>query len=109
MFAQEKKPEKKTESKDSTDQEIKDTLHNDDPNEHFIAKISENENIIGEGINTLKLSNGVIYEGEVKNGKRQGKGKQKWREGTIFEGEWRDDKAAGKGIKVSYSFLFFSL
>lgn len=92
--------EEKNESKESTKKESKEESPHCDINEHLekISENLENENIIEEEIKTLKLSNGVIYEGEVKNGKRQGRGKQKWKEGTIFEGEWKNDQATGKGI-----------
>jgi len=44
-----------------------------------------------------EISPGVIYEGELIDGKRIGKGVQKWVDGTIYEGEWKEDKANGKG------------
>lgn len=48
----------------------------------------------------LRLQNGVFYEGQWKNGKRNGRGKQIWKEGSIYEGYFVDDKANGKGRLV---------
>ena len=42
------------------------------------------EKIINKNvIQILEVSKGVIYEGELNDGKRHGKGKQKWKEGTM--------------------------
>ena len=64
-----------------------------------------------------------IYEGQWKNGKRHGRGKQYWTDGSVYEGfwvndmanvygrlihsdgdvyegEWHDDKAQGKGLYI---------
>ena len=38
------------------------------------------------------------YEGQMKNGKRNGKGIMKWTDGEIYEGEFKDDFRQGKGI-----------
>ncbi len=36
-----------------------------------------------------------VYEGEMKNGKRNGKGKMTWTS-DIYEGEWKDDEVIGE-------------
>ena len=41
--------------------------------------------------------NNDIYEGELKNGKRHGKGKYTYKDGDIYEGEFKDDKKDGYG------------
>jgi hypothetical protein len=43
----------------------------------------------------ILLESGAIYEGEWKNGLRDGLGKQKWPDGSIYEGEWQEDKSSG--------------
>jgi hypothetical protein len=43
------------------------------------------------------ISNGAIYRGQMKGGKRHGAGVQVWKDGSRYEGEWRDDKANGYG------------
>jgi hypothetical protein len=47
-----------------------------------------------------------VYEGEIKNNKKNGRGKWKAskhsrRAGEIYEGEWRDNKKHGKGKLLS--------
>jgi hypothetical protein len=41
--------------------------------------------------------NGDVYEGELKDDKRNGKGKFVCKTGTLYEGDWKDDKKHGKG------------
>ena len=43
------------------------------------------------------MKNGGIYEGEWKNGMRDGKGKYVWPDRSYYEGDWVEDKACGKG------------
>ena len=38
------------------------------------------------------------YVGEIKNGKREGKGIFNFKNGDIYEGDWKNDKMDGKGI-----------
>lgn len=45
----------------------------------------------------LKLSNGVSYYGEVKNGKPNGKGSMDWGGGKSYSGDWIDGKRSGQG------------
>jgi len=40
---------------------------------------------------------GDVYEGECKNGLREGKGKLTYLNGDVYEGEWKADKYNGKG------------
>ena len=47
---------------------------------------------------TEKYSNGNIYEGEIKNGKKEGHGIMRYSNGYIYEGEWKNGKREGKGI-----------
>ena len=43
------------------------------------------------------LCSKAIYEGQWKNGSRNGVGKQYWEDGCIYKGEWKDDKTNGRG------------
>ena len=43
-------------------------------------------------IDQITYANGDIYEGEVKNGKRNGHGTMTFKDGTCFMGRWEDDK-----------------
>lgn len=46
------------------------------------------------------LKDGVVYEGQWKNGMRHGRGKAVWKDGSIYEGYWADDMANGKGRMI---------
>jgi hypothetical protein len=50
----------------------------------------------------ISYPNGDVYEGEIKNDKKNGKGTLIFANGTYYEGEWKDDKMYGLG-KLSYS------
>lgn len=46
---------------------------------------------------TLMIYNTNIYEGEWKDGKKNGQGKCTYVDGEIYDGEWKDDKKHGHG------------
>lgn len=56
-------------------------------------KVSENYN------------NGCSYEGEARNGKREGKGKYFYSNGGYYEGSWKDGKMNGKRRVVMSEFV----
>ena len=59
----------------------------------------------GKGKQYDRLFDTLIYYGEFKNGKRNGKGKEyKGEDYLIFEGEYKNGKRNGKGKEYSYSF-----
>jgi len=37
-------------------------------------------------------ADGAIYDGEWKEDKRSGRGKQTWSGGEVYDGEWKEDK-----------------
>ena len=39
------------------------------------------------------MENDAYYDGEWKNGSREGQGKYKWADGSIYIGEWIGNKA----------------
>ena len=43
-------------------------------------------------------NNGDRYEGDWKNGKREGKGIKYYNNGTKEDGDWKDDKFQTKGF-----------
>jgi hypothetical protein len=59
------------------------------------------ENELSEGVDRENVKCGVcptgVYEGEVKNGKRNGKGTFYYSWGALYCGEWKDDRKHGKG------------
>ena len=63
------------------------------------------KNIINDFNKTKYSSNKIIlyydngrYEGDVKNGKREGKGIMYWNDGERYEGDYKNNKREGKGI-----------
>ena len=75
---------------------------------HFLTernsyKISEKENNnIKSGrkdsINKVLIFPDGIYEGDIKYGKREGKGIMNYKDGYEYNGEWKNDKMHGKGV-----------
>ena len=45
---------------------------------------------------------GIMYEGEIKNGKMSGKGIEKLNNGEVYEGEWENGTKNGHGIWRTY-------
>ena len=52
----------------------------------------------GDGI--VKMANGNIYEGQVKDGLRHGKGKYFWVDGGEYDGDWWADAPHGEGKMI---------
>lgn len=50
----------------------------------------------------VEYDGGDVYEGEILNGKRTGKGKYTWADGDTYEGDWRDGKRCGRGKLIQY-------
>ncbi len=46
--------------------------------------------------------NGSTYEGQWKNGKREGLGKYHYSNGSVYEGQWLNDKKNGTGTLWIY-------
>jgi hypothetical protein len=44
-------------------------------------------------------SNGDVYEGMLKGGKREGKGRYTLADGQVFEGEWKEGRKHGVGMQ----------
>lgn len=49
----------------------------------------------------LKLANGAMYFGEVKNGTPNGQGLMKWSNNNWYDGSWKNGKRSGYGLFVS--------
>lgn len=52
--------------------------------------------VVADGWHSLEYDNG-IYEGYIKNNKRNGKGRYTWKDGNYYEGDWNDDQKEGMG------------
>ena len=61
-------------------------------------KNNNNENIINYQFKTETYNNNNRYEGQFRNGKREGKGIYYFNNGNRYEGYFKDDKREGKGI-----------
>jgi hypothetical protein len=48
----------------------------------------------------VTFSDGAIYEGEWRNGRKEGKGKMIFSKGGVYEGDWRKDQREGKGKRI---------
>lgn len=53
---------------------------------------------------TLKLANGAVYTGEVKNGKPNGKGTMKYNKNKTYQGSWVNGKRSGYGKYVNKTY-----
>jgi hypothetical protein len=54
--------------------------------------------ILRKGIGKCTFDDGVIFEGEVKGDKLEGKGTMKNKAGDIYEGDFKNDLKEGKGV-----------
>ena len=52
-------------------------------------------NGLPEGLGTLTFTNGSVFEGTFKQGKRTGKGKITYENGNIYSGLWVNDEYSG--------------
>ncbi len=57
-----------------------------------------------EGFGTFFMTNGDKYEGEFQNDRYNGKGIYYWSNGNIYIGRFKDDKKEGLGMIYSPSF-----
>ena len=57
----------------------------------------------GAKIERMEYDGGDVYEGEMVDGYRHGKGKYTWADGSEYEGNWVKGKRCGFGIYKSYS------
>lgn len=67
-----------------------------------IIEASFTNGVINEGKIKILYSNGDYYEGDVKQGKRNGKGIHYFKNGDVYEGDYLRDKRIGKG-KMSFT------
>ena len=44
-----------------------------------------------------EYANGDVYDGELKDDKRNGRGKITYEDGDVYDGEWKDDSKNGRG------------
>ena len=56
-----------------------------------------------DGKVSIKWSDGLSYNGEYKNGQKNGNGFQKWSNGMTYDGEWKDNNFDGQGTFTEQS------
>merc|ERR1711998_559320 len=56
-----------------------------------------NDTIESLRIQTKTYANGHVYVGQMKDGKKHGKGTYTWADGAVYVGDWKDGKRHGKG------------
>ena len=74
-------------------------------NGHVSIKWSDGDSFEGnyreglrEGKGIYKYTDGSIYDGEWKTGKQDGRGVYKLADGRVYDGEWKDGKQDGYGV-----------
>lgn len=91
-------------------------------NEYFVGEFKEDElhgyglfrapgvesegfwvNSLLEGVGVTRQSDGVVYEGEFKGGKRNGKGKLVLQNQEVYEGEFKNDVPDGQVLRSEHS------
>jgi hypothetical protein len=60
-------------------------------------RISKRKKSILKGGEIIRYTDGV-YDGEIKDGKKHGRGKITYTIGAVYDGEWNDDKWNGNGV-----------
>lgn len=65
-----------------------------------ISDLLSAKNTSSTKISQKKYKDGGMYIGELKNDKKEGKGKMIFKGGDIYEGEWLNDKQHGRGKMI---------
>lgn len=70
------------------------------PTENTSKTNAFTQNVINENNEILTQKTEMldgVYEGEVQNNKKNGKGKFTWKDGATYNGEWKNDNINGEG------------
>ena len=51
-------------------------------------------------VKTINYSDGDRYRGQIRNGKRHGRGVYTWADGGSYDGEWLDGDFHGRGVRI---------
>ncbi len=63
----------------------------------IVGKVEETDDSMKTRYDSFVCQDGSLYDGEIFDGKRHGKGKCKYANGDIYEGDFVDDRITGKG------------
>ena len=75
------------------------TKHSSEPSWSTSPTKNRKRAIHSRGILKKEYSNGDVYEGQFKDGKRTGQGTYTWLSGSVYEGQWKDNEQHGLGTK----------
>jgi len=67
--------------------------------EYYEGEVDENFHRSGWGL--YKYHNDDVFEGEFKNGLRNGMGEYRYKDGWSYIGTWTNDKKSGEGVIIS--------
>ena len=93
-------PEETHNGSTADDNDRKNATANTDPTSTAVptsAKDPSDKSAPQAEFKRVEYDGGDVYEGEILNGKRHGKGKYTWSDGSFYEGEWKDDRKDGNG------------
>lgn len=91
--------------KEITGKEFPDSESSEQKEKQAISGAAKNKNEQPQSdinFKRVEYDGGDVYEGEILNGKRHGRGKYTWANGDTYEGEWKDGKRCGRGKLVEY-------
>ena len=95
---QKKREQRYRQQREHEQKKLEKQKHQSKPKVHSNYTGDHDENGIANGQGTFADVYGNIYEGEWKNGKRDGYGIQELANHCIYYGNWKDDIMHGKGI-----------
>jgi hypothetical protein len=77
------------------------------PKETWTGQLNDEGRPEGAGVYTYVNATLLKYEGEMKNGRREGQGTLYYKDGSKIEGEWKNGQANGKCRAFSKGGLFY--
>lgn len=91
--------------KEITGKEFPDSESSEQKEKQAISDAAKNQNEQPQSdinFKRVEYDGGDVYEGEILNGKRHGRGTYTWANGDTYEGEWKNGKRCGRGKLVEY-------
>lgn len=91
--------------KEITGKEFPDSESSEQKEKQAISDAAKNQNEQPQSdinFKRVEYDGGDVYEGEILNGKRHGRGTYTWADGDTYEGDWMDGKRCGRGKLIQY-------
>ena len=54
----------------------------------------------------VQYDNGEVYDGDIKNGKRNGYGTYEWNNGRVYTGYWKNKKPSVPELRLSVAYSY---